>query len=178
LSIDIGPVRFGDHDQLREVRLRALGEDPEAFASWLEEERAHPRSWWEELVAEAVAGEVRYLALARTGGRVAGMAGGRLEGGICKVWGMWVEPPSRRRGVARALLHDVTAWGRSRGARRTSLWLNLANEPARLLYLADGFHPTGDRKPMPGHPDVLEERYERPEPPNPQLSRGSGGKSA
>jgi ribosomal protein S18 acetylase RimI-like enzyme len=57
-----------------------------------------------------------------------------------------VAEPARRRGVARALLEEAARQARRHGARTLALDTGIANEGARALYEAAGFHQTGERR--------------------------------
>lgn len=55
------------------------------------------------------------------------------------VWGMYVAPEARGRGVGRALLRALIAHARSRGVERLTLGVATTNHAARELYRASGF---------------------------------------
>jgi ribosomal-protein-alanine N-acetyltransferase len=55
------------------------------------------------------------------------------------------DPAERRRGVARALLHEVAAQGRARGCRLATLEVRRSNEPAIALYRSLGYCQVGVR---------------------------------
>ena len=50
-------------------------------------------------------------------------------------------PGARRRGLGRALLAALAAWGVARGATRAYLMVEEGNAPARSLYEQAGFEP-------------------------------------
>lgn len=54
---------------------------------------------------------------------------------------LYVDPVARRRGVARALLANVTDAATRAGAHRLSLQTELDNQPALTLYASAGFAP-------------------------------------
>jgi GNAT superfamily N-acetyltransferase len=53
----------------------------------------------------------------------------------------WVEPPFRRRGLARALVREAVAESRRRGLRVTALH---ASPAGRLVYEKEGFRNSGE----------------------------------
>ena len=57
---------------------------------------------------------------------------------------LYVEPDSRRHGVARALLAHVADEARAEGAHRLSLQTEAANDRALELYAKAGFEPVTD----------------------------------
>lgn len=138
-------VGRGDELLLRDVRLRALADAPGVFAGTLAEEELYPLSHWTGLVADNQ--RVVFAAAARR--RWVGMAGGRWsdrEQGVAQLWGVWVEPPVRGRGVALRLLSEVEAWARRGGARL--LRLGVIEGEAERFYFRLGFERTGERKPL------------------------------
>jgi ribosomal protein S18 acetylase RimI-like enzyme len=54
---------------------------------------------------------------------------------------LYVDPDSRRHGIARALLADVAGAARAEGAHRLSLQTEAANTRALELYAKAGFEP-------------------------------------
>jgi ribosomal protein S18 acetylase RimI-like enzyme len=146
---------------LRELRLRALADAPEAFASTLADEAAAPEELWRRR-AEEGAGLVNLIAEtggARSPGAGVGMATVKLEpdkGGRAHLLGMWVDPAYRGRGLATALLDDAVGWARDRGASEMVLWVADHNTRARRLYERAGFVATGDRQPLPSNPALPE----------------------
>ena len=57
--------------------------------------------------------------------------------------GFAVIPERQRRGIGRSLLSTVLEDARSDGCRRVTLWTQATNVPARRLFEAAGFLPTG-----------------------------------
>jgi ribosomal protein S18 acetylase RimI-like enzyme len=171
---------------LRELRLRALADAPDAFASTLADEAGAPEEMWRRradggpdvlnLVAEARGSRMANDSLVShddtshrdDGGSVAGdgvgMATVRLEpdkGGRAHLLGMWVDPRYRGRGVATALLDHALGWARDRGATEMVLWVADHNTAARRLYERAGFVATGDRQPLPSNPALPESMLRR-----------------
>ena len=88
----------GELDLLRDVRLRALRDAPSAFGSSYEREAAFGAAEWAQRVATAV-----FVAVEDE--RALGMAGGFVdERGSTILWGMWVDPAARGRGLAEPLV--------------------------------------------------------------------------
>lgn len=81
-------------------------------------------------------------------GRVVGMATAQVvvstaEGGpALLVEDVVLRPEARGRGLGRALLERIEAWGRRLGATRLQLVADRDNAPALAFYAACGFHPT------------------------------------
>lgn len=97
---------------------------------------------WKRVLDPAVPMFVRTAVLE---GKVAGFAlcvlheGSWVAGPICYLEDLFVDPAARRRGIARALLEDLMALGKSRGWSRLYWHADGGNENARKLY--DSFVP-------------------------------------
>ena len=63
-----------------------------------------------------------------------------------------VSPDARRRGVARALLAELAAYGREHGLYRITLEVRVGNVAARTLYESEGYTLDGIRPKFYSHP--------------------------
>jgi putative hydrolase of HD superfamily len=153
--VRLGP---GDEDRFREVRLRALADAPQAFASTLAREQAFtPDVWTSRLTGDA---SVNLLAV--EDGEPLAMTSARLDDpGTAHLLGMWVAPEARGRGVAGRLIDAIVDWARDRNARRLVLWVTDINRPAHALYEKSGFRPTGERQPLPSDTSLMESKLSR-----------------
>ncbi len=142
-------LRADEAGALRDLRLRALRDAPEAFWSTWEREAGFGPDEWARRAEEAGAGERAVVAVAEDGdGRLVGLAGGRLDDedpARADLWGTWVDPAWRGggRAVGAAVVEEVVAWARSRGARLLVLWVSDEVPAAAALYARLGFVPTG-----------------------------------
>jgi putative hydrolase of HD superfamily len=148
----------GDEDRYRELRLRALADAPEAFASTYEVEKAFPPDVW----TSRLTSDESVNLLAVEDGVALGMTSALIEdGGVAHIVGMWVAPEARGRGVGRFLIETVADWARDQGLREMALWVAEPNAPARALYERCGFRPTGERQPLPSDTSIMERRLVR-----------------
>jgi RimJ/RimL family protein N-acetyltransferase len=132
----------GDWARLREVRLRALRDAPWAFGSTLEREAALTDEHWRERAQDAVF-------VAEDGDRIVGMAGGFVNGPrLVRVWGMWIDPAARGRGLAEQLVDAVDAWAFSIGATELELAVSERAGAAQAAYARMGFAMTDEREPL------------------------------
>lgn len=135
----------------RALRLRALADAPDAFATTLAQARARADADWERQ-AEAGADSATQIGLvAEAGSRLVGLAWCRVDPArpdCADLFQMWVEPAFRRLGVARALLEAAAAWARAADARALVLSVTCGDSPARRLYEDAGFAPAGDPEPL------------------------------
>lgn len=147
--------------QLRELRLRALREDPGAFAESYEAARARPLDDWAAWSAD----ESLVIFVATEGERWVGMAAGRLRDELPDaVWlsALWVDPAARGTGLGARLIDAVADWARELGRARLDLSVTTNNEAAAALYGRTGFAPTGRVRPLPADPSRTEVFLTRP----------------
>ncbi len=155
---------------LRDIRLRALQDSPDAFLSSHVIEVGWDEGQWRATVCAA------HWFVAFVGNQAIGVAAA-LRGPDTStephVTSMWVDPEYRRRGVARQLL---TALGRQvakDGWNGLLLWVLDGNDVAREAYSRMGFAFTGEHQPPLADSSRMEERMRRELP-----HRGSAGRSA
>lgn len=151
--MDVRILRAGpDHlDLVRSTRLRSLADTPDAFWTTEAEARAEPRELWHERLAAPDG--ATFVAVERNNPEQGlGLAFGRPhhdEAGEAGLYGMWVAPAARRRGLGGRLIREVIAWARKAGHPCLLLDVGDANAPAIATYRALGFVPTGRRGTMP-----------------------------
>jgi ribosomal protein S18 acetylase RimI-like enzyme len=146
---EVRAARPKEWREVRDLRLRALADTPDAFGSTLEREREYgEREWlgwisgWDE--------STNRLAVGIQEDAWVGMAVGSRTGDdeLAHVYGMWVDPRARRAGLGRRLLDDVTAWLRSLGATEIELGVTATNRGALAFYERMGFVDTEERRPL------------------------------
>ena len=143
-------------ERLRAVRLRALADASDAFGTTLAQDEARPLEEWSARLADPDG--ATFIAIAD--GEDVGLATGRdYEGheGAAGLFGMWVAPSHRGRGIGGALVDAVVAWARARGSGRLLLDVADANAPAIALYERKGFQPTGVTGTLPAPREHLTE---------------------
>jgi predicted GNAT family acetyltransferase len=138
-----------DWTVLREIRLRALADSPDAFGSTLErEQRFDEQDWRRRSVPPVLVVEVD--------GRPVAMGGVFDDVGAVHVWGMWTEPEHRSQGHGRALLDALVGTAVVEGLT-VKLHVNVANPRARAVYERYGFVATGELEPLrPGSEQRIE----------------------
>lgn len=122
---------------LRELRLAALREAPEAYGESLLEAESRDAAEYAARARAGSAGDRRAWFVAEEGtppAPVGLVLGRRRPPDTCLVFSMWVAPPARGSGVGRALLDAVEDWARAWGARETVLWVYRANAGAIAFY--------------------------------------------
>jgi GNAT superfamily N-acetyltransferase len=131
---------LGDEPILREVRLQALSDAPNAFGSTYEREIARTISDWQRWMSPGVAFILYVPAGAR--GMVAGLRD-ETDPAVVHLMAMWVHPTIRGSGGAAELVAAVVAWAQSEGAKMVRLKVIQGNDRARRFYERMGFRTTG-----------------------------------
>lgn len=145
MSIDLRAVDGDDWQLLRDVRLRALADSPDAFGATRAQAEALSEAEWRRRSD----GGGLTLVVVEDGSAVA--MGGTFapdDGPTIFVWGMWTDPAARGRGLGGLLLDELVAWCRDPQRTGTTydevrLHVTEGNDGARRLYLGRGFVPTG-----------------------------------
>lgn len=128
----------GDADAFRALRVDGARRHPREFRFDPEDEAAIPRGQTlARLTSDVVVG-------AFDGGRLVGIGGlagfaGRKVAHKRLLWGMYVAPEARGRGVARAIVDWLVERARGEGARTVLLTVADGNALARGLYERSGF---------------------------------------
>ena len=147
-----------DWQALREIRLQALLDAPEAFASTHAGEAALGEDEWRQRASR----DGSFLAFLPEV-CPAGLGGGYLaEPGVVELIAMFVRPQARGRGVGEAIIEAVAGWARQQSASTVHLWVTETNSSARLLYERCGFTLTAERQPLPSNPALGEIGMQRP----------------
>lgn len=154
--IEIRRIGPDDWAHLRATRLAALQDAPDAFESTYEGSLGFDEDEWRRRAA----GHAVFVAYATD--EPVGLAIGFLDEetrpGSRDLVSMWVSPVVRGRGVAGQLIDAVADWARTDGAGELHLWVIVGNTAARAAYDRAGFVPTGERQPVRGDGNRLEER--------------------
>lgn len=136
-------VRAEEWRKLRDIRLRALRDAPDAFETRHEDAVERPNDWWIDWAARSAAGDGQAMFLAWNGHDPVGIVGIYAEDQRCWLISMWTDPSVRRRGVGAALVEEAAGWARAAGSAELFLHVRFGNEAARHLYERCGFVDTG-----------------------------------
>ncbi len=135
----------------RDIRLESLADEPEAYGLTF----AEATEWAEEQWRNRLSG--RSVFVAEADGKLIGTANGaphESQPGEYFLFGMYVTPTWRGRGVAETLIDAVSAWAWSQGARNIDLFVNSILPRALGLYAKAGFVRTGEIHTMPSRPGL------------------------
>jgi GNAT superfamily N-acetyltransferase len=141
VSITVRQAVAGDEGVLRDARIEALTDAPEAFGSTLERELARTPEDWRRWMSPGT------VFLLDEDGRARGLVAGAARDDdprSIQLMAMWVHPSQRGTGAAGALVAALVGWAAQQGAREVHLRVVKANERARRFYEREGFRQFGD----------------------------------
>lgn len=144
--MEIHRLRTDDWVRLKQLRLSALRDAPEAFDStYADAQRFSPTQWRQQI-------EDLATFVATHDGVDMGMVRGapdRADARGAFLISMWVAPVARRRGVGKRLIEAVIRWARAAGFERLELDVADDNQAATALYEQLRFLPTGETGSLP-----------------------------
>ena len=136
-AIELRRLTPEDAALYRDIRLEALADSPDAFASTLESEQDRPLESFAARLADA------HIVGAFDGPHLTGVAGFYAQAGPKHahkgmLWGMYVRPAYRGAGIGRVLVEAILAHARQR-VELLQLFVVSGNAAARRLYASLGF---------------------------------------
>lgn len=134
-----------DWRALRDLRLEALLDTPEAYGSTYEESVRRSKAQWKQM-----ARAFNYY-VAERNGVLSGMASGGLHDrypDTAWLYGMYVKPEVRGTTMATALVRRVARWALEAGYTELYLDVGVEVRRARAFYTREGFVDTGERRSM------------------------------
>lgn len=139
-----------DWSSLRELRLRALREDPRAFGGALGTKLAYPDDRWRYLAEQgAHSPSFSTWVAADSAGDLQGMIVVALAGEYADLLGLWVAPGARHHGVGGTLLDCAIGWVReTHPDTMVRLEVNPRQIDAIRLYQERGFQWSGPARPL------------------------------
>lgn len=149
-------IRVEDAQAARDLRLRALKNDPLAFGSNFARESQFPEEIWLERATQGASSDSMATFLACEGDNLVGIVVVRRDfADRFGVYSVWVAPEARQQHVGLSLLTALEAWARDHGARILHLLVMESALAAQRLYQRAGFVFDGRIEASP-HPDVVE----------------------
>lgn len=158
MAFELRRIHADEWRELRDLRLRALQDAPDAFGSTYEGEASDPEDTWRDWAADGAEGGSSFTVIARDDGRWIGMAMAapdRDHPGEAGLFAMWVDPSARGAGIGRALVQEIVGWARSAGFPIVHVRVTVSNDAAARLYARCGFIDEGLRLPLRDGSDVV-----------------------
>lgn len=142
--IEVRAIRPDEGELLRDVRLGALASAPNAFLETYDEVAADDLDVWAARAAASTGEGDQLILIALQGGEPVGMAGiareiGQRRRHRATLWGVWLDPRHRGRGVGRRLVQAALDWARERDVRAVYLEVVENEDPSWSLYGRLGF---------------------------------------
>jgi GNAT superfamily N-acetyltransferase len=145
-EISVRALGEDEWEQYRSVRLSALAESPEAFAASFEEEQGYDEDFWRLRMRRS------QRLLAENDEQAVGVASvGKSDDDnpkVAELFGLWVAPAQRGRGVATLLVQAGADAARASGRTHLAYWVSTDNGRAVAFASGFGFRPTDSRRPM------------------------------
>lgn len=136
--------------EYRQLRLRALKEDQEAFSSRYEDALHLPEDFWRTRLDDAGKGNQSWLLFARREDKLIGMIGAYMEAEVtdtATIVSVYVPREERGKGISTRLMMDMLSMlSMIPGLKKARLDVNVSQAAAIRLYEQFGFRETG-RKP-------------------------------
>jgi ribosomal protein S18 acetylase RimI-like enzyme len=148
-EISIAPARVDEWPKYKALRLEALRTDPQAFGSAYEDEVAKADEDWIKTIRAASQPDADILLIARHGEQWVGMAGAffgkaQKRQHLATIWGVYVNPQYRGRGIGKRLLEAVLREVAGRpGILKVTLSVTTDQLAAIGLYQRLGFNVIG-----------------------------------
>lgn len=152
--MEIRTIRPDEWPALREIRLRALQDAPDAFGATFDDEATSSDEAWQH---RADRPDGTMIVAVDDTGRFVGMgSGGPADGHpeFGAIYGMWVEPAARGQGIGEGIIRAIAEWARRAGYDAIGLGVTIGNGPATALYERLGFRDTGLRYPLRAGTDL------------------------
>lgn len=131
--------------EYKELRLRALKTEPQAFSSPYTKEEAYPDEKWQQRLKFANEGVTSWMYFARKGSVLVGMIGGYrdvndLNNHTAQIWGVYVDSEQRGKGIAKSLMSAlIDNMTENTDINTIKLEVNTDQESAKKLYEHFGF---------------------------------------
>lgn len=133
--------------EYRELRLRALKTDPQAFGQSYEDAASHPEERWRQRLVDAVTGK-NWLVFAERDGKLIGMSGAYqwpedIQANRAMIIAVFVDEDARGQGIGEQLVRAVLDQLASAGIANAILAVNPEQTAAVRLYERMRFRRTG-----------------------------------
>jgi ribosomal protein S18 acetylase RimI-like enzyme len=151
-DLTVRALEGDDWEAFRQVRLAALADAPEAFASSYSAEQDLDEEFWRLRLGRSS------RLLAELDDEPVGMVsvGRAEEDDVAELFGMWVVPSQRGHGVAWQLTEAAAEHARALGRRALKLWVSTDNGRAVAFFSSYGCRPGNGRRAMTTDPQTQE----------------------
>ncbi len=152
--LEVKPLMAHEWPVLKQVRLRALADAPDAFCTTLAQAQAYSDTDWQARAGRFAADPPAAARIAYWHGTPCGMMtcypaalANHEEGPAAELTAVWVDPAVRGQGVAETLVASVVDWAVAQSMSVLQAWVMEENHRALAFYGKAGFSETGRREP-------------------------------
>lgn len=151
-KIKISPGQITDTENVKQIMLYALENDPDAFTSTRFEFQFTSPEWWQKYLDKYLSGGFNTLFLAKKGEEIVGMIGVVQNSGskvrhVGNIYWMWVKQDARGKGLGKDLLkRALDHVEKNPEIRKVNLSVVSSQKPAIELYKKFGFEICGTLK--------------------------------
>ncbi len=141
-NIEIVRLKPEEWKQYRDLRLRALKEEPQAYCSTYEKNAKRPDEFWQQRIEDTINKDIQWLIFAKLNDALVGMVGAFAEEqpDTAHVIAVYVSPEARGKGISKMLMKELlTRIKTNNNIKKIIVDVNSEQEAALNLYKNSGF---------------------------------------
>jgi len=148
-DLTITPLEKSEWQLLKDLRIQALTESPDAFSPPVEEYLSQQDPYWIQAAQRIADSEdIAIFIVRRDNGAYGLVSSQRDAAGIGHIGAMWLDPVERGQGTGRQLLESACEFLLNNDCSSIKLSVTETNEAAINLYRSRGFIFTGESEPL------------------------------
>ncbi len=148
--MEIVKLPLSEWESYRNLRLKALIEDPQAFGASYEDNSKYTEEEWKRRLGKAYDGKTNWLLFARQDSKLVGMVGAYIDKGVkdtATVISVFVPKEERGKQISTKLMGKLLLeLSNNESLKKVELTVNTLQKPAITLYKKFGFKETGIQK--------------------------------
>ncbi len=108
-NITITSIMPDEWTKYKNLRLRALKEEPQAYGSSYAENSTKPEEFWKQRLLDAIQEKTQWLVFAKSDNHLVGMVGAfaEKEPDVAHIISVYVVPEARGNGISKDLMRDL-----------------------------------------------------------------------
>jgi predicted GNAT family N-acyltransferase len=159
--MEIVKLSVGNWQEYKDLRLRALREDSQAFGANYEINYKYPEEEWKRRLNNASKGETNWLLFAKENDKLVGMIGAFLEDkaiDVATIISVYVPSEERGKGISNNLMKSILKeLTRNSFLKKVKLTVNKNQISAVNLYKKFGFEEVGTQQFKMGNGELVDE---------------------
>jgi ribosomal protein S18 acetylase RimI-like enzyme len=153
---------INEWEKYRDLRLRALKEDPQAFGSSYRKSLEYSPMEWQRRLKNAMEEKTDWLVFAKDENKLVGMMGAYIDkegpSDIATIVSVYVPSEERGKGISKMLMQELLKRiSNNENIRKAKLGVNKKQIAAVGLYNSFGFKNVGERKYVMGNGEEVDE---------------------